>query len=237
MSIATRFAGGTRPRASGSIPSPGRHVARCARLLGALLLAAGPGLAFGQVVLEEGQATLAGDVQLPVVENAKAVSPYLHKVISGTEFLPTSSAMGYSPIGGATYVTSLPAGGYSLTVPVDLPPGSVITAVRFYVIDNDAANFSMSLRSYDPVSDAFITLESTASAGASVSVQEVVLTVDPAVVVSESLAYRLRVAPGIATTAHLLRGASIEYLSPVIFKNGFEQGLAMLATMGISVKR
>ena len=141
-----------------------------------------------------------------------------YRTFSGTRFQPTGSTMTFAPIGGAIYVTTIPAGGYSLSLDFDLPQGATITEVVFFVIDNDATNMSLGLRSYNPETNAFTTLESAASSGASATLQTIVVTVDPPVVVDNTTtSYRLRVAPGVATSAHLLRGARIGYTVPLTF--------------------
>lgn len=195
-------------------------------LLGLALL-----LAFGQAISrpvaqadstsgwEEGrpvtsEATL-GDIALPSVQTAPGV---LYRTFSGTRFQPTSSALTYSAMGGAIYATALPAGGFSFSLDFDLPAGATITEVVFFVIDNDATNMDLSLRSYRPETDAFAAIASATSSGASPTLQIVVLPVNPPVQVDNTTtAYRLRVAPGVASAAHLLRGARIGYTVPVLF--------------------
>jgi len=141
-----------------------------------------------------------------------------YRTFSGTAFQPTASAMTFAPIGGAIYVTALPAGGYSLSYDMHLPHGATITEVVFYVIDNDAENFGLSLRSFNPETNAFIILESGVSTGASAALQTIILPVDPPIVVDNSTtSYRLRVAPGVASSAHLLRGARVGYTVPTNF--------------------
>ena len=141
-----------------------------------------------------------------------------YRTFSGTRFQPTSSSMTYNPIGGAVYATALPPGGYSFSLDFDLPSGATITEIVFYVEDNDASNFSFSLRSYVPGTDAFTTLESGASSGASTALQTIVIVVDPAVQVDTiTTSYRLRVVPGVASSNHLLRGARVGYTLPTAF--------------------
>jgi hypothetical protein len=120
--------------------------------------------------------------------------------------------MTYAPIGGAVYATALPGGGYSFSLDFDLPSGATITEVAFFVIDNDATNWALSLRSYDPATDAFIILESGSSSGISTALQTIVIPVDPPIQVDNTTtSYRLRAAPGVASSNHLLRGARIGY--------------------------
>jgi hypothetical protein len=126
--------------------------------------------------------------------------------------------MTYNPIGGAVYATALPAGGYSFSLDFDLPPGATITEVVFFVVDNDATDMSLSLRSYNPETDSFTILESGASSGASSALQTIVITVDPPVQVDiTTTSYRLRVAPGVASSNHLLRGARVGYTIPTTY--------------------
>jgi hypothetical protein len=145
--------------------------------------------------------------------------------ISGTRFQPTSSELTYSASGGAVYATALPPGGFSFSVDFDLPVGATITEVVFFVIDDDVSDVGVSLRSYDPETSDFLTLESASSSGASPSVQAIVIPVDPPVQVDPATtSYRLRVVPVVTSTAHLLRGARIGYLDPHVFGDGFESG-------------
>lgn len=142
----------------------------------------------------------------------------LYRTFSGTRFQPTSSSMTYSPIGGAVYATALPAGGYSFSLDFDLPPGATITEVVFFVVDNDATDMSLSLRSYNPETNSFVALESGSSSGASSALQTIVIPVDPPVQVDNATtSYRLRVAPGIASSSHQLRGARVGYTIPTAF--------------------
>ncbi|MGB9632842.1 MAG: hypothetical protein ACPL8I_05925 [Chloroflexaceae bacterium] len=85
----------------------------------------------------------------------------------------------------------------------------------FFVIDNDATNMDLNLRSYNPETDAFITLESATTRSASPTLQTIVIPVDPPVqVANTTTSYRLRVTPGVGSSAHLLRGARIGYTVP-----------------------
>ena len=141
-----------------------------------------------------------------------------YRTFSGTAFQPTASAMTFAPIGGAVYVTAIPPGGYSLSLDINLPHGATITEVVFFVVDNDATNFNLSLRSFNPETNDFIILESAASTGALADLQSIILPVDPPVVFDNTtLSYRLRVAPGVASSAHLLRGARVGYTVPTNF--------------------
>jgi hypothetical protein len=147
--------------------------------------------------------------------------------IGGGSFSPGASTLTYQTIGGAIHVTALPPGGLSLQADVGLPIGAAITAVRFYVVDNDSSAFGFNLVSYDPLTDARLFLLSAASVGASTAVQTVNLVPATPIVVDGSVGLRLRVQPGIATSAHLLRGARIEYLPPTVFQNGFETAMLL----------
>lgn len=153
---------------------------------------------------------------------------------AGTRFQPTGSALAYSPLGGAIHADIIPAGGLSFTLDVDLPVGAVVREVIFYVIDNDAgADMSLSLRTYDPLADASLTLASASTSGASSSPQAIVVAVSPGAAINPThTAYRLRVQPNVAGLAHLLRGARIGYLPSIVFTNGFEQLSIPMSTDG-----
>ena len=156
-----------------------------------------------------------GDIAIPSVATTPGT---FYRTFSGTRFQSTSSSLSYSPIGGAIYATALPPGGFSFSLDFDLPSGATITEIVFFVIDNDAAAMSLSLRSYNPETDAFIILESASSSGASSALQTIAISVDPQIHVDNTTtSYRLRVAPGVASSAHLLRGARIGYTVPLAF--------------------
>ncbi len=141
-----------------------------------------------------------------------------YRTFSGTRFQPTSSELTFSASGGAVYATALPPGGYSFSLDFDLPQGATITEVVFFVIDNNAANFGLSLRSYNPETDVFNILESASSSGASSALQTIVLPVNPQVQVNNATtSYRLRAAPGVGSNAHVLRGARVGYTIPLVF--------------------
>lgn len=156
-----------------------------------------------------------GDIAIPAVATTPGT---FYRTFSGTRFQTTSSTLTYSAVGGAIYATALPPGGFSFSLDFDLPAGATITEVVFFVIDNDATNMNLSLRSYEPETDTFTTLKSATTSGASPTLQTIVIPVDPPVQVDNATtSYRLRVAPGVASSAHLLRGARIGYTVPSAF--------------------
>jgi hypothetical protein len=156
-----------------------------------------------------------GAIAIPLVATTPGT---FYRTFSGTRFQSTSSALTYSASGGAVYATALPPGGFSFSMEFDLPAGATITEVVFFVVDNHATDMSLGLRSYNPETNAFITLESLTSSGASSTLQTIVIPVDPPVQVDNTTtSYRLRVAPGVASSAHLLRGARIGYTIPQSF--------------------
>lgn len=170
-------------------------------------------------VWEEGQVVSPevgiADQAFPAV----ATTPGTHyRTYSGGRFYTTASTLTYAASGGAIYATALPAGGYSFSLDMDLPEGATITEVVFFVIDNDATNWGLSLRSYNPETNAFIILESATTTGASSALQTIIIPVDPPIVVDNtSTSYRLRAAPGVGTSAHLLRGARVGFTVPTGF--------------------
>lgn len=168
---------------------------------------------------EEGQAmngqVVLNDSAIPLLETTPGT---FYRTYSGTRFSPTSSALTYNAAGGAIYATALPVGGFSFSMDFDLPAGAAITEVVFFVIDNDPTNINLSLRSYNPETDSFMILKSAATMGASPTLQTIVIPVDPPIQVDNTTtSYRLRVAPGVASANHLLRGARIGYTIPQVF--------------------
>jgi len=167
---------------------------------------------------DEGRQVTSDVTQGAIAIPAVATTPgTFYRTFSGTRFQSTNSALTYSALGGAIYATAL-SGGFSFSMDFDLPHGATITEVVFFVVDNDAANMSLQLRSYNPETDEFVTLENATSTGASSTLQTIVIPVDPPVQVNNTTtSYRLRVAPGVASSAHLLRGARIGYTVPQSF--------------------
>lgn len=173
-----------------------------------------------ETIWEEGrQVVVGGNAPDAVSIQAVPTTPGTHyRTYSGTAFQPSASTLTYSALGGAVYATALPAGGFSLNVELYLPQGATITEVVFFVEDNDASNFSLSLRSYHPETEIFTVLESAGSSGASIALQTITIAVDPPVVIDNTTTtYRLRVAPGVASTAHLLRGARVGFTIPTTY--------------------
>jgi hypothetical protein len=162
---------------------------------------------------EEGQPFTPGVTQnIPAMPAVPITPGTFYQTFSGTSFQPTSSSLTYAASGGAIYTTALPPGGFSLSLELELPTGATITELVFFVVDNDATDMNMSLRSYNPETDAFITLESALSSGASTALQIIDVPIDPDILVDNTTtSYRLRVAPGVGSNAHLLRGARIGY--------------------------
>lgn len=79
--------------------------------------------------------------------------------------------------------------------------------------------FSSASFSYFPLVKPWLyPLESASSSGASMILQTIVIPVDPPVQVDNTTtSYRLRVAPGVASSAHLLRGARVGYTLPLTY--------------------
>jgi hypothetical protein len=184
-------------------------------LLAAALVAQGSASQDGEE-WEEGKPIGEVGAQADLALSAAASVPCTsYLTFSGTRFQPTASAMTYAPIGGSIYATALPPGGYSFSLDFELPQGATITEVVFFVVDDDPTSLGLSLRSYDPETDSFVILESAASGGDSSALETIVMPVDPPITIdSATLSYRLRVAPGVASSAHLLRGARVGYEPP-----------------------
>jgi hypothetical protein len=183
--------------------------------------------AFTPAVAQTGTAAIWEEGQQAALTAAKSGDNILavpttpgtnYRTFSGTRFQPTSSALTYAALSGAIYATAIPAGGFSFSLEMDLPQGAKITEVVFFVVDNDASNISLSLVSYDPEANDSITLKSAFSSGASPTLQTIIIPVDPPIQVENTTtSYRLRVAPGVAATSQLLRGARIGYTASPLF--------------------
>lgn len=149
---------------------------------------------------------------------APTVPGTMYRSYSGTAFSTTASTMTYAPVGGAIYVTAIPAGGFSLSLELSLPHGAAITEVVFYLVDNHTTNFDLSLRSYVNDTNFLQVPASGLSVGASSAIQTIILPVSPPVVINNTTnTYRLRAAPGTTGTAHLLYGARVGYSVPMNF--------------------
>jgi len=129
-----------------------------------------------------------------------------------------SSSLTYSAVGGAIYATAIPPGAFSFTLDFDLPRGAEITEVVFFVVDNHATDMALGLRSYIPETGQTEFLASGSSSGASTEIQIIVFPIDPPVQMNPTTtAYRLRVQPNVASSAHLLYGARVGYTIPTAF--------------------
>ena len=191
----------------------------------ALLLSLGqmPGSATAQTdtpaVWEEGQLIIADSTQADIAIPAVATTPgTYYRTYPGIRFVPTISTLTYAPSAGGIHATALPCCGYSFSLNFDLPPGATITEVVFYVVDNSTFDMTLQLRSYNPETNNFVALETADSSGASLTLQTIVIPVDPAVQVDlATTSYLLRVVPAEASNAHLLRGARIGYTLSQVF--------------------
>jgi len=77
---------------------------------------------------------------------------------------------------------------------------------------------NLSLRSYNPAAAQVTTLASAVTSGASPAIQTIVIPVDPPVQVDHTTtAYRLRVAPTVGASTHLLYGARVGYTLPTAY--------------------
>jgi len=172
------------------------------------------------LVWEDG-VLITTDAPLPEAESltAPTTGGTYYRTFAGTRFQSLSSELTYAAIGGAMYATNIPAGSFSFTLDFDLPRGAEITEVVFFVRDNhDPNNMNLSLRSYNPATDQVVTLASAFTSGASPALQTIVVPVDPPVQVDyTTTAYRLRVAPTVGTSAHLLYGARVGYTLPTAY--------------------
>lgn len=145
------------------------------------------------------------------------VSGTYYRTYPGLRFLPTSSELTYSSVASGIYATTL-ASSFSFSLDFDLPIGATLTEIVFFVIDNDASNFQLGLLSYNPETGNYLFLENATSTGASSALQIITLPVDPTIKLdTTTTTYRLRVEPGVASNAHLLRGARIGFTMPTTF--------------------
>lgn len=126
-------------------------------------------------------------------------------VLTGGDFLPTSSAINYSVSLEGELTTASPSY-YVATLPV--PPGATVTAVRVYVVDNSSSDIGTQLVSYTPSTrGSDLTVPSASSTGASPAVQ----TLEPELLSpTGSTVVRLLVSLFADANARLI-GAEVDY--------------------------
>jgi len=151
----------------------------------------------------------------PAGSACSATGATYSQAFSSAEFLSTNSELTYSALGQSLYATAVPSGGYSFRLPLHLPDGASVTAIKFFVIDNDSGN-NMSLQLYVMTLENGVQSElasiTTAALPTSTGVQSVQITGSPIVTIDYATrAYALRYAPVITGTNHRLVGVRITY--------------------------
>lgn len=160
---------------------------------------------------ESGADALAAPQAAPFA--AVAGSTYI-KTFVGHDFRPRSSLCGFEyEAYGAIFANVLDADieNNVFVVNLDLPNGAVVTRVTFYFVDNSATyNISMFLSSYN-VSKSYSNwiTGSTAEYSSSTAVQNWAWS--GSITINSTKSYALRMLPHIATNAHQLYGAQVEY--------------------------
>lgn len=156
------------------------------------------------------------------------------KTMGAEHFISTHPNLVRQSLGGGAFATSLEPS-YALVAPVDLPAGTIITRIDFYVIDDSLAqNISVSLNHIDPSMGAAGPGGLTASSsGQSASVQIVSLEFSPPRVIDPQMSYRLRFEPRVTGQSHLLLAAKVYGASPEGFSDGFEAAKSLLAKLGL----
>jgi hypothetical protein len=147
--------------------------------------------------------------------------PTYTRTYAGIEFHAAPSDLPFKNTGFGIYATSIPAGGFSFKLPLDLPNGAQVTKVTAYVVDNDpTANITIGITRTNPSSISFDTLASfsTTNANTSASIQEISITGSPIFTVDNATyAYFLRDQPAITGQNHILYGARLEYGFSAVF--------------------
>ncbi len=142
--------------------------------------------------------------------------------VSGFNFWPSASAIGYSGMGGGQYQTAS-FSSYGLFAPLDLPQGAVLRGITCNVKDNDAANaVSCALKAFQPAANTSWYMTSASTAGKTPSTSMLTLSApvnsgDAANPVNNGLyRYLLRVYYENATNSNLMvYGVVIDYGWPV----------------------
>ncbi len=101
---------------------------------------------------------------------------YYTASISGFNFRPSASAIGYSGIGGGQYQTAS-LSSYGLFAPLDLPQGAVLRGITCYVKDNNAANaVACALKAFQPAANTSWYMASASTDGKTPSTSTVTLS-------------------------------------------------------------
>ena len=164
-------------------------------------------------------------VPVPPVENEEpaeespravaAVTRYL--TLTGLDFHPTDSDMGYSSVNGGLYATAL-VPGYGFYAACQLPYGSSVTGITFFVIDNEElVDISLAAWRYTPSTDSLYAISSETTTDSSASIQAIDLVGGlPFTISNSTYAYRLRVEFTATGQSQILYGARISYTPPEV---------------------
>lgn len=148
------------------------------------------------------------------------------KTFVGHDFRPRSSLCGFEyEAGGAIYANLLDGNieNNVFIVNLDLPNGAVVTRVTFYFVDNsDTFNIALFLSSYT-VSKSYSNLITFSTTGYSSSTAVQNKAWSGSITIDSTRSYTLRMLPTVATDAHQIVGARVEYTYaglalPVILK-------------------
>jgi hypothetical protein len=163
------------------------------------------------------------DTSMPdeVAAGPAALGGPTHRTYSANEFLSTHSDLTYASYGPAIYALSIPGGGFSFKLPLDLPNGSQVTSITVFLVDN-TPSYNMSIQFYRVTvsTAAQIELDSVSTVGlpTSSAVQSVTMTGSPIAIINTfNYAYTIRYAPVITGNLHQMVGVRIYYIAPSIF--------------------
>jgi hypothetical protein len=131
--------------------------------------------------------------------------------VTGVDFQPRKSSVGYDYYGGGAIYRTTADSAY-FNAQLVLPQGAKITKVTWYGVDNDATNIAFALTRYEPSTGSTSDLKIGSTSGASTAIQSVVATGAPITTIDNSrYVYRILAQTGVATSAHRINGATVEF--------------------------
>jgi len=140
-------------------------------------------------------------------------SGYQYVTMAGANFRSSSSNMTHkSDDGGTLFATALDSSHY-FYMRLDLPTGSVISEVKWFVIDNHASHFDTYIISHSPATDNAIIEVSSSSTVNSPDVQVLTRT-DSITIDNNNLSYLVSFSPGAASSDLRIVGARVRYTLP-----------------------
>jgi hypothetical protein len=139
------------------------------------------------------------------------------QAFTGPDFHPRGSTTTFAYAGSGGI--SRTAGGDFFVADLNVPQGAAITRIVYYVVDNDAASFTLFFSRYQPATRGVVDIANANTAAAALpaspAVQAVEITGSPITTVDNTqYAYHLLVSPAVNNANHTIVGARVDYTLP-----------------------